>query len=372
MGLSMKDYEAVSLKGSKVNYLKRNKKDNQKFIFDFTKSSKRYRQTYLAPKDSPTAMIKMAKTKCDAFYEQAGKIRDNLDPNIKMNIYWDRYCEHKKGSWGHGHDRTLKGFYKNHIKNIIGEKQLRRVNSADIDDIMHNVKHLAKRSQKTILEILKPVFTRAIKEGIIKESPVDHEIKRNASEEKKVVLGAKDKFIKVYKAIDEKFAEDTIVKAAFIFGFNGRRLNEVLTLKWSDIDLDNETYIIRKENSKINSDMVFGMNPELVIILKELYKQRDSQWIFSSNKDSSIHMTKLSMHYDKIRQATGINEFTFHWMRNLLVSALVGQDGVDISDLSALLGHNDTGTLKKYLSLQREQSSKKATKAIGRMLSGGA
>lgn len=372
MGLSMKDYEAVSLKGSKVNYLKRNKNDNQKFIFDFTKSGKRYRQTYLAPKDSPTAMIKMAKIKCEAFYEQAGKIRDNLDPNIKMNTYWDRYCEHKKGSWGRGHDRTLKGFYINHIKGVIGEKQLRRVNGADIDDIMHNVKHLSKRSQKTNLEILKPLFLRAIKEGIIKESPVDHEIKRNASEEKKVVLGAEAKLKKVYNAIDKCFDENPKIKAAFLFGFNGRRLNEVLTLQWSDIDLHNQTYIIRKENSKVNTDMVFGLSPKMGFILKELYKQKDSEWIFSSNRNSSIHMTNLHKYYIKIREATGINQFTFHWMRNLLVSALVGQEGVDISDLSALLGHNDTGTLKKYLSLQREQSSKKAAKAIDRMLSGGA
>ncbi len=368
----MNEYETVTVKGSKVNNLKRNKKDFQKFIFDFTKNGKRYRQTYLAPKDSPSAMIKMAKNKCEAFYEQAGKIRDNLDPNIKMNTYWERYCEHKKGSWGLGHDRTLKGFYTNHIKGIIGEKQLRRVNSADIDDVMHNVKHLSKRSQKTILEILKPLFLRAIKEGVIKESPVEHEIKRNASEEKKVVMGAEAKLKKVYHAIDTLFVENPKIKAAFLFGFNGRRLNEVLTLKWSDIDLHNQTYIIRKENSKVNTDMVFGLNTELNFILKELSERKDSQWVFSSNRNSSIHMTNLHKYYIKIREATGINEFTFHWMRNLLVSALAGQDGVDISDLSALLGHNDTGTLKKYLSLQREQSSKKAAKAIDRMLSGGA
>jgi len=55
-------------------------------------------------------------------------------------------------------------------------------------------------------------------------------------------------------------------------------------------------------------------------------------------------------------------------MRNLLVSAHVGKEGVDVSDLSALLGHNDTGTLKKYLSLQREESSRKAANSIEKIL----
>jgi integrase len=368
MAMYMKDYETITLKGSKVNFIKRNKKNNQKFIFDFTKNRKRYRQTYIAPKDTPTAMIRMAKIKCDAFYEQAGKIREDLDTNISVDTYWDRYREYKKNNWGQNHKRTLKGFYNNHIKKIIGLKQLRRVNTADIDDIMYHARSLSKRSQKTILEILNPLFTRAIKEGLIKETPVDQEIKRNATEEKKVVLGAEDKFKEVHKAINQQFADNPKLRAAFLFGFNGRRLNEVLTLQWSDIDLINMNYVIRAENSKVNSDMVFGLNSELKSILEELYKYKDSIWIFSSNRDSSIHMTKLSMHYNKIRQATGLKEFTFHWMRNLLVSALAGKDGVDVTDLSALLGHNDTGTLKKYLSLQREQSSRKAADAIGKML----
>jgi len=264
--------------------------------------------------------------------------------------------------------KKLSGFFR--ALSFIGNKQLRRVNTADIDDIMHKAKqNLSKRSQKTILEVLKPLFERAIKERLISESPVDHDIKRNAAEEKKIVLGAEEKFKKIHKAIHKVFTNDPKLKAAFLLGFNGRRFSEVLTLEWRDIDFNNNTYVIRAENSKINIDMVFGLNEELKIALKKVYEQKDSKWVFSSNRDPSKHMTKLAPQYTKIREATGIEEFTFHWMRNLLVSALAGKDGVDVSDLSALLGHNDAGTLKKYLSLQREQSSKKAAAAIDRMLS---
>ncbi len=369
MAISTEDYEPASLQGSKVPHLKRNKNDNQKFFFDFTKNSKRYRQTYLAVKDTPTEMIRQAKIRCEVFYEQAGRVRSNLDANIIVDTYWDRFCEHKKTDWSKKHTSNSKGIYKNYIKNIIGLKQLRRVNTADIDDIMHKAKQdLSKRSQKSILEVLKPLFERAIKEKLILESPVDHNIKRNAAEEKKIVLGAEEKFKKIHKAIHEVFAKDPKLKAAFLLGFNGRRFSEVLTLEWTDINFGNHTYMVRAENSKINMDMVFGLHKEMESALKKVYENKDSKWVFSSNRDPSKHMTKLAPQYVKIREATGIKEFTFHWMRNLLVSALAGKDGVDVTDLSALLGHNDTGTLKKYLSLQREQSSKKAAAAIGRML----
>jgi len=369
MALPIKEYETVSLKGSKVQHLKRNKNDYQKFIFDFTKNSKRYRQTYIAPKDTPTGMIRMARIKCEAFYQQAGRVRSSLDTNITVDIYWDRFCEHKKYDWSKNHASHIKGVYKNYVKAFIGKKQLRRVHNADIDDIMDKAKQtLGKRSQKSILEILKPLFQRAIKEKLILDSPVDQDIKRNAAEEKKIVLGAEEKFKKVHKAIHNTFNNNPKLKAAFLLGFNGRRFSEVLTLKWSDINFDNNTYRIQAKNNKLNIDMTFGLNEELTIALKEVHEQKDSIWVFSSNRDPLKHMTKLAPYYVKIREASGIKEFTFHWMRNLLVSALAGKEGVDISDLSALLGHNDAGTLKKYLSLQREQSSQKAAIAIDRML----
>ena len=368
MALSIKDYVSVSLEGSKINHLKRNKKDHQKFIFDFTKNKKRYRQTYIAPKDTPTNMIKMAQIKCEAFYDQSGKIKKNININIAVDEYWDLFWNYKKDAWSKRHLENNKRFYTKHIKGIIGQKQVRYTTTADIDTILQQVKNLSKRSQKNVIEILKPLFLRAVREGIIKETPLDQDIKRNAAEEKRVVLGAEEKFKLVHQAILTIFANDIKIKTAFLFGFNGRRLNEVLTLQWSDINLSDKTYILHREKNKSKNDMIFGLTDELTKSLQILFKQKDSEWIFSSNRDPSIHMTKLQPYYEKIRTATGIGEFTFHWMRNLFVSTLVGKEGIDVSDLSALLGHKDTGTLKKYLSLQREQSSKKAAYAIDSIL----
>ncbi len=70
-----------------------------------------------------------------------------------------------------------------------------------------------------------------------------------------------------------------------------------------------------------------------------------------------LELAKVYKHYDKIRLITGIEEFSFHWMRNLSVSALSSM-GASLTDLTAMLGHQDSGTLKKYLSLQRDASTK--------------
>ena len=69
-----------------------------------------------------------------------------------------------------------------------------------------------------------------------------------------------------------------------------------------------------------------------------------------------FHSKDIAKQYKKFRDETGIQEFTFHWMRNLAVSALSSM-GIEITHLSAMLGHTDSGTIRKYLSLQREAST---------------
>ena len=368
MALNTNDYESVKLNGSPVQNIKRHKKDKSKFLFTINKNKQRYREVYTAPKDTLAAMIKIAKLECEKFRNQAGMVREDVNPNISVDDYWDRFKEYKKNDWGDEHAGSMKRFYKNYIKEIIGSKKIKNVTSLDIDDIMHSIKHLGKRSGKMVSEVLNPLFKRAIRERLITFSPLleDHMVKRIAAEEKKVVLDATTKFILVHNAINEKFKDNIKLRTAFLFGLYGRRRSEVITLEWQDINLKSKSYQIRDINSKVNSTMTFTLNEELVEALTELKQERDSIYVFSSSRNPNQHMTKLATHYDTIREATQLPEFTFHWMRNLLVSALAGK--IDVTHLSSILGHNDTGTLKKYLSLQREESSKKAANAIEKLL----
>jgi hypothetical protein len=43
--------------------------------------------------------------------------------------------------------------------------------------------------------------------------------------------------------------------------------------------------------------------------------------------------------------------------------------GVEVTHLSAMLGHTDSGTIRKYLSLQREASTAVTNEAAQRLLS---
>ncbi len=103
--------------------------------------------------------------------------------------------------------------------------------------------------------------------------------------------------------------------------------------------------------------MTFALARDVRDALLEFVDTRGNVFMIKHTKD----------HYPKIRLISGIEEFTFHWMRNLSVSALSAM-GASLGDLTALLGHNDSSTLKKYLSLQRETATRNTNDISAKLL----
>jgi len=95
---------------------------------------------------------------------------------------------------------------------------------------------------------------------------------------------------------------------------------------------------------------------------------REALLTFKDNTGDIFKIREVIRHYKSIRIISGINEFTYHWMRNLSVSAL-SATGVPTVELSAMLGHSDINTLNKYLSLQRTTATANTATASQRLLS---
>ncbi len=198
-----------------------------------------------------------------------------------------------------------------------------------------------------------------MEDEIIDKSPIkkSHIPQRRFNEEKKIIVDAVDKYKKVHAAIHEIFKDNAHHRAFFLFGFYGRRLNEVATLSWDDINFKDGIYRVKREHSKVAQDMTFALPDDVKEALME----------FADVSGPVFHVREVKRHYSKIREKTGIHEFTFHWMRNLAVSALSAM-GVETTHLSAMLGHTDPGTLRKYLSLQRAESTTRTNEAAKALL----
>lgn len=360
MGAYVKDYIPVSYKGTNIPNMKIHKNDESKFMIEFRVNRKRYRKTFAVEGTTKARNIEQARRVLDQYMSelsQSAHKSSSASPQMSMNDYFDRLCDIKRNSWSDDHRYKLKNFFDKYVKDLIGDKPVSAVKSSDITTIASNVSHLSKRSQKRLTEVLHPLFELAIEDESIQVSPIkkSHRVTRKLVEEKRVIHNAVEKYKKVHKSIMSVYQDNPVIRAMLLFGFYGRRKNEVLSLTWENVDLIHKTFIIPKEESKVGVDLEFTLPDEIKIALEEIavYTGKEGL-VFKSPRGGQY--TEIRDHIYAIRTDTGIEEFGFHWMRNLAVSALSAQ-GVDAIHLSALLGHTDTHTVKQYLSLQRKESS---------------
>lgn len=362
--MNIDDYKPVKYRGKPVANLKQHKTISSKFLIDFRVNGKRYRPVINVVDDgSPVDMIQRAIFKRDEIIRLKGDEEVSVEvSNMTLTQYFTRYIttRAKANKWSDKYLEDTKRAYKLYVEELIGSKKVTAIKSTHITDVMDGVGHLSLRSQKLVIDLLKPLFTKALLEdGIITKTPIQssHHVKRNASEEKKIVVGAVDKYKLVHAAIHEIFADEPRNRALLLFGFYGRRKMETLQMRWEDVNLDSLAYTVRAENSKAKTGMTFTLATDLAKALKELKLQSNNTgYIFESFTKPNTHQIKVDTQVMRLRAATGIKALTYHWLRNLAVSALSAQ-GVAPIHLSSLLGHTDINTVNKYLSLQREASS---------------
>jgi len=94
----------------------------------------------------------------------------------------------------------------------------------------------------------------------------------------------------------------------------------------------------------------------------ELLKFHEKQgWVFESPLVPNQPINNVEKQTSKIKNR--LPNFTLHRLRNVIVSAMAEQ-GISATLMSAALGHNNTNTLSKYLTLGYIEGSKQAAELI--------
>lgn len=149
-----------------------------------------------------------------------------------------------------------------------------------------------------------------------------------------------------------------------MFLFAGLRKNELLNLKYADVDLDNMTVFVRQ--GKGNKDRIVPMSYTLADILKKYLAERKRlnktcpQFFASLNHNLGYTNNGLKRLVEQMRKASGIN-FTVHKLRHTFATLML-EGGCDIYSLSKMMGHSDIKTTTIYLSASVELMRSQITK----------
>jgi len=312
MAIKMSDYEKVS------DSIYRSKNDDSKFVFYFKVDNTKYRKVYVCNgqlkdkrdklKDATTALLN---------YQNEIKNGDKIDESVTLDKLFEMKIKVEKPT-----DWNIKKqwYYKAYIKDALGSKKVSTIKKLQIQNILAKMEKegLKPRTQKAIIEVLKPLFRMALENKICKEDPTQF-IKVKVTDQKKVVINAGEKFIKLYGAVMEVYQYDAFMRALFLFALIGRRKGEILTLKWENIDFENNIYWLLSDDTKPDKNQKFSLSQDLRNALMQFRQKSGLVFIspITGNK-----MQNLARQVNKIRKASGVTEWGLHYSRNIIVSAL--------------------------------------------------
>lgn len=159
------------------------------------------------------------------------------------------------------------------------------------------------------------------------------------------------------------------VAAIRLLLLTGARLNEVLTAKWSDFDIERGVIMLQTHKTARTS----GMKP-LVLgapaleILQMLPRVEGNPYIIVGSKEGEPRY-ELKRPWQAVRSTAEIEGFRIHDLRHSFASVGAG-GGASLPIIGKLLGHNQASTTQRYAHLQIDPL-KRAADQIGAVITAG-
>jgi len=198
MPYKSKEWKRVKYRGNTLIGIKQHIKDSSRFIFEVNIKSLRKRKFIIIKSIGESrlrsAIDRYSEFKADikkGYFVEARTLEDMFKRMLlikSISFRWQKLQE---------------ATFKNHIKPLIGQKNIKDIRSYDIDEVMIRTRDKAPASRKAIMDIIKSIMRYAQEDKIIKDLPFEirHNIKVNALQQKTLITNAQNKFIQVHRAI---------------------------------------------------------------------------------------------------------------------------------------------------------------------------
>lgn len=214
--------------------------------------------------------------------------------------------------------------------------------SLDLEQFQKYFQQLFKSSNGiTYYEIIKAMLNRAIVWGYYYgENPIK-KITKPKRQQNEVLHITPDEFERILKNVSNQ-----LYQSIFIFLYNtGLRKNELVTLKWSQVDLKKRLIIL--DNTKSRKNRIVPLNNTAFNILNN--QKKVSDYVFTTPNGVILNKEFLSTVFkDAVKLTENINqEYHLHNCRSSFASNLANKS-VPIQIVAKLLGHSSVKVTEKY------------------------
>ena len=129
----------------------------------------------------------------------------------------------------------------------------------------------------------------------------------------------------------------------------GCRRNEILTLRWQDVDLEHDE--LRLRDAKTGSRAV-ALSPMARKVLTALPRQPDNHWVIFG-RGRGTRLANLNASWLVVRAKAGLEDVRIHDLRHSFAARALAL-GESLPMIGKLLGHRQIQTTARYAHLARD------------------
>jgi integrase len=160
-----------------------------------------------------------------------------------------------------------------------------------------------------------------------------------------------EEFARLGRVLDQVEADDSegiyAIAAIRLLCLTGARLSEILTLKWSFVDL--ERGFLALPDSKTGNKVIQLSGPA-IRLLTTLPRVKGNPFVIVGREDESC-LVNLQKPWRRIRKLAGLEEVRIHDLRHSFASVAAVTGGASLSMIGKLLGHTQPQTTARYTHL---------------------
>ena len=292
--------------------------------------------------------------------------REEADPGVTVAEMADRFMRlHIQVSCASSTVKLYQGVMDTHIVPELGERNLETIRRSDLVKLHQRLQGTPRRANHTI-EIFAQMFSKAEEWGLVRggRNP-GRGIRKYRAQARERFL-TRDEYRRLGEVLnqgeEDGSLDETAVAALRVLILTGCRRNEVLTLRWDDVDVAARE--LRLRDSKTGPRMVALTSP-VEAVLNDVVRTPGNPWVFVG-KGREGRRTTLQWVWNEITKRAGLHGLRLHDLRHSYASRALAL-GESLTMIGKLLNHVEIRTTARYAHLMQD-AEKDAAARVGDMI----
>ncbi|WP_323585297.1 tyrosine-type recombinase/integrase [Aliarcobacter butzleri] len=288
------------------------------------------------------------------------KQKENYIPKL-----FSQFIQYKKPFFAKNTLENYQSIFNKYINVDFKNKDIREITSNDLQNYINSLLHYRRPATvEKIVSSLKKFYIYLQDNDIYRYNAASN-IQIPKYDNKKYFSISKRDVKRIITYINN--IDSILYKTLYLMLLHGRRIGEILNLKWSDIDLGKKIYYLHYSKTKTRKNQYYYLEDFQIIALQQLKEEKDNTiFVFESNiTKKPIAYTSFFRVHTKLRQKLNLGDFNIHAIRHM-VAFLIVNNGYSLEITAKVLGHQSIQSTSRYAVLEMNQAKDAYNKVIGK------